>query len=181
MKDPVTGEILGYEAQYVSRAALVRGETTVEVPDGDDKVTLDIVPATVEISGVKEEVRPGDRLLPAAKRSFLNYVPRAPQAPVEARVVSLYGSMSVTYAGQNQVIAINRGSRDGLEVGHVLTVLRGGERVKDKTDELRPMMTLPSEVSGNAMVFRTFDRVSYVLLLQVDDAVRVGDRLVSPE
>ena len=181
MKDPGTGEILGYEAQYVAQASLVRGESEQETPVADGKVQVDIVPATVDLSRVREEVRPGDRLLPAAKRGFVNYVPHAPAVPVNAQVVSLYGSAAVSYAGQNQVVSINRGMQDGIEVGQVLTVLSGGERVKDKTDERKTVIKLPSEVNGSAMVFRTFERVSYVLLLRVTDAVRVGDHLVNPE
>ncbi|QXL83940.1 LysM peptidoglycan-binding domain-containing protein [Comamonas sp. NLF-1-9] len=181
MKDPASGEILGYEAQYVARATLVRGESEQESPAGEGKVEVVPVPATVSLSGAKEEVRPGDRLLPAVKQGFANYVPHAPQVPVDAQVVSLYGSTAVRYAGQNQVVAINRGSADGIEVGQVLTVLSGGERVQDKTDENKPTIKLPSEVNGIAMVFRTFERVSYVLLLRVSDAVQVGDHLVNPQ
>ncbi len=182
LKDPVNGEILGYEAQYVARADLVRGESTVQTPvDDGKKVEVDVVPATVDLSGAKEEVRPGDRLLPAAKRSFTNYVPRAPRTAVQARVVSLYGSTAVTYAGQNQVVSINRGADDGIEPGHVLTLLSSGQRLRDKTDAEKAMMRLPEEVNGTAMVFRTFRRVSYALILQAQDGVRVGDPLVNPE
>ena len=63
----------------------------------------------------------------------------------------------------------------------ILTVLTKGERVRDKTDGSRTMIKLPSEANGVAMVFRTFDRVSYVLLLQVRYGVGVGDRLVNPQ
>lgn len=181
MKDPESGEILGYEAQYVGKAELVRGETTEETRDPKGEVTVDVVPATVDLSSAKEEMRAGDRLLPAPARGYASYTPRAPQAPVDARVVSLYGSSAVAYAAQNQVVAINRGSRDGIEAGYVLTLLTKGDRIKDKTDENKVMIKLPSEANGVGMVFRTFDRVSYVLLLQVQQGVRVGDRLVNPQ
>jgi hypothetical protein len=39
---------------------------------------------------------------------------------------------------------------------------------------------LPDENNGLAMVFRTFDKVSYALILQINDGVKVGDRLVNP-
>lgn len=197
LKDPGTGEVLGYEAQFVGRAELVRSESTVpqpdkaqgksaseargEVLDGQTRVAVDIVPATVDLLGVKEEARIGDRLLPAPQRGFNSYAPRAPQSAVDASVVSIYGSAAVAHAGQNQVIAINRGARDGMEAGHVLQLLTQGERLKDKTDEQRAMIKLPSESNGVAMVFLTFDRVSYALILQSQQAVRVGDRLVNPE
>lgn len=181
MKDPASGEILGYEAQYVGRAELVRGQTVESTPDGKGGTTLDVVPATVDLRAAKEEIRAGDRLLPVPPPGYTSYTPRAPQVPVDARVVSLYGSTAVAYAAQNQVIAINKGARDGVEAGHVLTVLTQGQRIRDKTDEQRPTIRLPSEANGTAMVFRTFDRVSYVLLLQVEQGVRVGDRLVNPQ
>ncbi|WP_227699301.1 hypothetical protein, partial [Raoultella sp. 18098] len=113
MKDPESGEILGYEAQYVGRAELLRGETTAETrtPDG---VTTDVVPATIELSRAKEEIRFGDRLLPAPERGYASYTPQAPQFAVDARVVSIYGSAAVANAAQNQVVAINRGTRDGM-------------------------------------------------------------------
>lgn len=180
MKDPETGEILGYEAQYVGKAELVRGETTAETRTADG-VTTDVVPATIELSGAKEEIRFGDRLLPAPERGYTSYTPQAPQFPVDARVVSIYGSAAVANAAQNQVVAINRGTRDGMQPGLVLTVLTKGERILDKTDPDRATIKLPSEANGTAMVFRTFDRVSYALLLQVRQGVRVGDRLVNPQ
>ncbi|GAA4426177.1 hypothetical protein GCM10023090_21760 [Acidovorax lacteus] len=99
---------------------------------------------------------------------------------MQARVVSLYGGSAVAFAAQNQVVAINVGEQDGIEPGHVLNLLTKGERIKDAED--RAMLKLPSESNGSAMVFRTFDRVSYALILDVrSTGVRVGDRLVTPE
>ena len=180
LKDPDTGEVLGHEAQYLGRAELVRGEAIEPVPGAKDG-EADIVPATLDLSGAKEAIRAGDRLLPAPQRSYLNFVPHAPQAPVQASVVSIYGSDAVANAGQNQVIAINRGAQDGMEAGLVLQLRTRGERIKDKTDEDRAMIRLPSEANGLAMVFLTFERVSYALILQAGRGVRVGDRLVNPE
>lgn len=93
--------------------------------------------------------------------------------------MSVYGS-AVINAGQSQVVAINRGTQDGMEAGHVLAILKDGQRVMDKTDPTRPLMKLPNERNGLLMVFRTFDRVSYALILEITDSVRVGDRLVNP-
>ncbi len=181
LKDPDTGEVLGYEAQYVGRAELVRGESLEQSAGAKGEAVTDIVPASVDLSGVKEEARIGDRLLPAPERSFVNYAPQAPQAPVEARVVSIYGSGAGASAGQNQVIAINRGTGDGMQAGHVLQLRTKGQRIKDKTDEERALIRLPSEANGLAMVFLTFERVSYALILQAQRGVGVGDRLVNPE
>ncbi|MBY0408576.1 MAG: LysM peptidoglycan-binding domain-containing protein [Burkholderiaceae bacterium] len=182
LKDPVTGETLGYEAQYVGRAQLVRGESFDDVPDAKSgTTTLQYLPATVDLSGVKEEIRAGDRLLPAPARSYTSYTPRAPEHEVEARVVSIYGSSAVAYAGQNQVIAINKGIQDGIEPGYVLSLVTQGGRIKDTTDEAKAIIQLPSEVNGTAMVFRTFERVSYALILEIRNGVRVGDRLGNPQ
>ena len=172
MKDPVTGEILGYEAQYLGKAELVRGESFEEIPNGKGGYVSEYVPATVDLSGTKEEIRAGDRILPAPARVFTSYTPRAPHIDVDARIVSIYGSFSAAYAAQNQVVAINMGSQDGIEPGHVLSLLTQGDRIKDVTGEGKTMIKLPSESNGTAMVFRTFDRVSYALLLEIRSATQ---------
>ena len=179
LKDPVTGEVLGFEGQYVGQAVLARPETTRDVTESSGTVTSTIVPATIDVVSTKEEIRVGDRLLPEPERQMRSYTPHAPAQPVDARVVSIYGS-AVANAAQSQVVAINRGTRDGMEVGHVLALLTGGNRMVDRTDAARPDMALPYERNGLLMVFRTFDRVSYGLILQIDQGVRVGDRLINP-
>ncbi len=180
LKDPVTGEVLGYEAKYLGNAELLEGETTLEITDsGGDKRTQGI-PATVELSKAKNEMRAGDRLLPAPQRSFINYVPHAPAQATQAHVVSLYGDSAVRWAAVNQVIAINKGRRDGIDEGAVLELVSSGIRIVDKTDDRKEMVQLPSERNGYAMVFRTFDRVSYALILQAYRGVEVGDMLKSP-
>ena len=179
LKDPVTGEVLGYEAQYVGKATLVRGETTAQIEAKGKAESTAIVPATIDIFAAKEEMRVGDRLLPEPPRQLQSYTPRAPSGTVNGRIVSVYGS-AVVNAAQNQVVAINRGTRDGMEIGHVMAIVKDGERVVDKSDPARPLMKLPDERNGLLMVFRTFDRVSYALILEITDGVRVGDRLVNP-
>lgn len=180
LKDPASGEVLGYEAQFVGKAELVRGESIEDTPNGKGGFTSDYVPATVDILSTREEVRAGDRLLPAPARGFLSYAPRAPEQEVNARVVSIYGGAAVANAAQNQVVAINVGTRDGMENGHVLQLLSAGRRMKDSTDTDKAMIKLPSEHNGVAMVFRTFDRVSYAIILNVRSTVRVGDHLTNP-
>ena len=179
LKDPSTGEILGYEAQYVGKALLARSETTSEVTRANGDTGTEITPATIDIVSAKEEMLIGDRLLPEPPRELLSYAPRAPAAGVLGRVVSVYGS-AVVNAAQNQVVAISLGKRDGIEPGHVMAILKDGARVVDKTDSTRPMLKLPDERNGLLMVFRTFDRVSYALVLDIRSAVNIGDRLISP-
>lgn len=179
LKDPGTGEVLGYEAQYVGKATLVTGESTTEVTEKDGTVSTAIVPASIDIVAAKEEMRIGDRMFPEPPRQLRTYIPHAPDSKADGRIVSVYGS-AVVNAAQNQVVAINRGTRDGMEPGHVMAILKDGARVIDKSDEARPLMKLPNERNGLLMVFRTFERVSYALILDIKDSVRVGDRLISP-
>ena len=214
LKDPGTGEILAYEAQYVGKAELARPETRRDIevppsaakkPDGKDiykpqyentthniarvpieekaplkpVATGEIVPATIDIIRAKEEMRVGDRLLPEPPREFPNYVPRAPGKPATGQIVSVYGN-AVRYAAQNQVVSINRGREHGMEAGHVLALVRDTSTQVDKTDESRPQIRLPGEPNGLMMVFKTFDKVSYALVLDIVDGVKVGDRFTNP-
>ena len=179
LKDPITNEILGYEAQYVGKALLVRSESTQESSGQDGKLRTDIVPATIDIVAAKEEMRVGDRLLPEPPQQLRSYVPHAPQGKVDARIISMYGS-AVVNAAQNQVVVINRGSRDGIENGQVMAIMKDGPRLIDQTDPARTELKLPDERNGLLMVFRTFEKLSYALVLDITDGVKVGDHLVNP-
>ena len=178
LKDPGTGEILGYEAQYLGKAQLQRGEsTTVETVEDKDVIT--VVPATVDIIASREEIRAGDRLLPEPPRQLLSYVPRAPSTQVDGRIISVYGN-AVQFAAQNQVVAINKGTRDGIDSGHVLAIMKNGETILDRTGARKETIKLPNERIGLLMVFRTFEKVSYALVLEINDTPRAGDFLVNP-
>ena len=178
LHDPITKEILGYEAQYLGQVELERGETPGKATQKD---ALPVnVPGTVNIRKIKEEIRPGDRLLPEPARQYLSYVPHAPQTAVEAHVVSIYGSTSVRYGTQYQVVAINKGSQDGMAPGMVLALMTTGQTLVDKTDPQRATVQLPNEENGLAMVFRSFDRVSYALIMDIQRGVQVGDLLATP-
>lgn len=179
LKDPISGEILGYEAEYAGKALLAQSETTLGTTDKDGKTSSEIIPASIDIVAAKEEMQVGDRLVPEPERQLLSYTPRAPSGTVDGRIVSVYGN-AVVNAGQNQVVAINLGSKHGIESGHVLAILKAGARMVDKTDPAWPNIKLPDERNGLLMVFRTFEKVSYALILDIRDGVRIGDRLVSP-
>jgi hypothetical protein len=172
--DPATGEVLGFEARYVGSAEYVRRGEDRARADG----AVELVPATFLITSVREEVGIGDRLAPAPTREFVRYAPHSPTQPIEGQIVSVYGDG--LNAGQNQIVALNRGRADGLEPGHVLALWRDGAVVPDRTDPQRPMLKLPDERHGALFVFRTFDRVSYALILSVRDPVRRGDRFTQP-
>jgi hypothetical protein len=181
LKDPASGAILGYEAHYLGKADLVRGESFEESSNGKGGYISEYVPATLDLASSKEEVRAGDRLLPAPPRSYVSFAPHAPQLPVDARVVSIYGSFGMSNAAQNNVVAINLGTEDGMQPGLVLSLLTKGSRITDKTENGKQTIKLPSESNGLAMVFRTFERVSYALILEARLPVSVGDRLVNPD
>jgi hypothetical protein len=174
--DPLTREILGYEARYVGTAGFVRA--------GEDRVGAngkpEIIPSTFRINDLRMEAGVGDRLHPVPQRDLTAYAPHAPNAPIDGRIVSIYGD-SLT-AGQNQIVALNRGARDGLERGHVLALWRTGTAAVDRTgaDGKAVPIRLPDERHGLLFVFRTFDRVSYALILNVLDPVRPGDRFTQP-
>jgi hypothetical protein len=174
LRDPSTHEILGYEAIYVGATEAVRPGETRTGSDGKPE----IVPATFTVTAIRQEANVGDRLAPVPDREFTNYAPHAPSAPLAGQIVSLYGDALT--AGQNQIVALNRGARDGVERGHVLALWRDGDKIIDKTDASRPTIKLPDERHGMLFVFRVFDRMSYALILSVKEPVKPGDRFTQP-
>ena len=180
LKDPLTRAILGYEAQYLGKASLVRDESIEAVTTDNGREQNTVVPATIDILSAKEEMRVGDRLLPEPPREFQSYVPHAPAGPMTGTIVSVYGD-AVSVAGQNQVVVINKGTADGIQNGHVLAILKDGARRIDKSQPgERTPMKLPDERNGLLMVFRPFEKLSYALILEINDTVKVGDRVANP-
>ncbi len=175
LRDPTTKEILGYEARFLGTAEYTREGGSTATVDGKSSLA---VPATFELLSVKEEVGIGDRLAPVPQRDFSNFAPHAPAKPISGQIISVYGESLI--AGQNQVVSINRGAADGVERGHVLAVLRDGPLVTDRTTEKPTQIKLPDERHGLLFVFRVFDRVSYGLVLQVQQPVTAGDRFTQP-
>ncbi|MGA0612248.1 LysM peptidoglycan-binding domain-containing protein [Caldimonas sp. KR1-144] len=168
--DPETNKVMGYEARYVGAAQFVREGST------NDKG--EIVPATFTITAAKEEANMFDRLAPAPTPEYPQYVPRAPEKPISGRIVSIYGDALT--AGQNQIVALNRGSQDGLERGHVLALWHAGELARDTTYGAPQQIRLPDERHGLLFVFRTFQHMSYALILNVQKPVSPGDRFSEP-
>jgi len=182
LKDPATGELLGYEAAYLGKAQLKRSQTVAaQLVDG--KEVVNVIPATIDIVAAREEMRAGDRLLPEPTRQLLSYAPRAPEQIVDGRIVSVYGN-AVQFAAQNQVVVINKGTRDGIESGHVLAILKNGDTIVDRAgapnDTGKEVLKLPNERIGLLMVFRPFEKASYALVLEITDTPRIGDLLVNP-
>jgi LysM repeat protein len=177
---PVTGVVLGYEARYLGSADLVRNESVQPVLTGNGQARPTVVPASLDIVRAKEEIRVGDRLLAEPPRPMGTYVPRAPSQSVDGVVVSVYGD-AISLVGQSQVVVVSLGTADRLEPGNVLSILTTGRRVDDRTDmSERTTIKLPDERNGYAIVFRTFERLSYALVIDVESAVSIGDRVVNP-
>ena len=171
LRDPTTQEVLGYEAGYIGTADYVRA-------DGTSPVGGLPVPATFVMTSARQEAGVGDRLTPVPARDYSAYVPHPPAAPMAGQVISVYGEALT--AGQNQIVAINRGQRDGMERGHVLALWRAGAPATDRTGAKPQPIQLPDERTGLLFVFRVFDRVSYALILSAFDPIRPGDRFSQP-
>jgi LysM repeat protein len=153
---------IAYEAKYLGAASMLRpGEV-----------------AKVHIDSFKEEIGLGDRMLPVEGQPVLNYMPKAPAKPVEARVISIYNG--VQYAGGLRIITLNRGSSDGLMIGDVLQLWRAGATIKDRTLPGNQYVKLPDEPMGLGFVFRVFPRISYALVQRATMPVEVGDRAANP-
>lgn len=174
LRDPATKEVLGYEAQYVGTLSLQREGAEGTGADGKPL----IIPSTFTVNSIRQEASVGDRLAPVPVREFDSLVPHPPAQPISGAVASIYGDALA--AGQHQIVALNRGTRDGLARGNVLALWRDGRVVRDMTQPDRPQMKLPDERQGLLFVFRVFDRMSYALIMNTQDAVKVGDRFTQP-
>jgi hypothetical protein len=173
LKDPETGRLIAWEAVYLGSVKL-----QAEARPGVDVHTF-------TVSSSKQEMGVGDRLMPAPPTPMRNYVPHQPERQVSARVLSIYSG--VAYAGQNQVVSVNRGSVDGLDVGAVLQLYHFGQMIADPGGKQgvmglgKTMIKLPDEQVGTLFIFRVFKHVSYGLIMQVTKPVEVGDVAKSPE
>lgn len=158
--DPDDDRLVGYQGIQVGEGALRRG--------GD--------PATVSLTDTSREATPGDRLLPESVDVPLNFFPRSPSTTVEGRIISVVDG--VTQIGQYMVVVLNRGTNNGLSVGDVLTVWQTGEVVDDRFGGGK--VRLPDEEAGTVMVFKTFDRISYGLVMEATQAIHIHDTIRNP-
>jgi nucleoid-associated protein YgaU len=162
--DPDTNQTLAYEAIYLGTAQLHR--------PGD--------PATVVLTTSVQEVVAGDKLIAAGRPQAISYAPHAPGKPIRGRVISIYNSLGkVGEAGPQSILSINRGARDGLEVGHVLALYTLGGSVRDVSAK-DATIKLPDERAGLAFVFRVFNRVSYALVMNISRPVSPLDVVQNP-
>jgi hypothetical protein len=170
--DPVTHQLLAHEAFYLGTVNLQRAAHTRDEAH------------VFTIASSKEEIGTGDILLPAPPTPLMNYVPHPPDTRIDARVVSVPGGVS--YAGQNSIVAINRGAVDGIDIGTVLELYHFGKTIADPAHKGvlgfgGAKIKLPDEQYGNLFVFRVFKNVSYALVMRVTEPVEVGDVAKSPE
>lgn len=163
--DPDTNELLGYEAIYTGDA------TVTDIGD----------PSTVDLTFTNREVQIGDRLLEVEADDFeMNFFPRSPDTALSGRIISVFDGVS--QVGQYQIIVLNLGTRDGLAPGHVLSMYKAGETIKDSVTEDRfDQVTLPDEHAGEALVFRLFEKVSYAIVMKSTKAVNLYDKVKSAE
>lgn len=130
LKDPETGEVLGYEVEYL----------------GDARTLAEGAPQKIRITQSAQEILPKDKLVEASDSTTFEYLPRAPENQISGRIISAYGGLSDS--GRYQTVVINRGSNDGLEPGHVLSVFREGRAVNLTRDEKDRMTWVNEKTSG---------------------------------
>jgi len=130
LSDPETGEILGYEVEYL----------------GDARTLVEGAPQKIRITQSAREIMPRDILVEADDSTTFEYMPRAPEQPIQGRIISAYGGM--TDSGRYQTVVINRGAQHGLEPGHVLAVYREGQAVTLSRDEQERMAWVVDKTSA---------------------------------
>jgi len=160
--DPETQEVLGQEATFI-------GTGTTRAQEGEI--------ATMMVVESREEVQITDRVLPTEERRLAStFFPSGPDTDIRGQIISVFSG--VTQVGQYDVVVLNRGAREGLVVGNVMAIYRRGALTRDRIagDTIR----LPSERAGVIMVFRTFEKLSYGLVLQTRSPLSVGDEVRSP-
>lgn len=173
IRDPEDGDVLGYQGTFTATAVVQR--------PGD--------PGTVMLTDSARETFPGDRLIGGDVEVPVNFVPRSPSTDISGQIISVVDG--VTLIGQYRIVALNRGSRHGLEVGHVLAIDTAGETIRDTSragglggiklgSTFAPKVKLPDERNGTLLVFRVYDRMSYGLIVSAEMPVRVADVVRTP-
>ena len=168
--DPDDNRVLGYDGTVTGSGHVTR--------QGD--------PTTLIMTESNRESRAGDKLIPGGVDVPLDFVPSAPRTKTNGRIMAV--ADGVTVIGQYEVVVVNRGARDGLAPGNVLGVFDTGPLVTD-TDKKgfftlntlgAKKVALPSERTGTFMVFKTFDNISYGLVMEATNLIRVGDKVQNP-
>ncbi|WP_367347103.1 LysM peptidoglycan-binding domain-containing protein [Stenotrophomonas bentonitica] len=178
-------EMLGYELGQLNVG------TVTKVPDGRSDVTTLALQGRVD----GREVRAGDRLVPVEATPYdLQFVPHVPAAQTEGLDIRVLAVTDMYLAGgPRDVIAISAGSANGIDNGTVVSLWRQGRhvahrmkypassRMDDSLTDGAGRVSLPDEYAAHAMVFRTFDKVSYALVMQGVKPVLVGYSAKHPD
>jgi LysM repeat protein len=172
LRDPDDGNrIMGYDGIFTGAGHLTR--------IGD--------PATLIMTESARETLAGDKLFAGGVDVPLDFIPSAPKVKTIGRIIAV--SNGVTVIGQYEVVVINRGAGDGLAPGNVLAVFQAGDVIRDTANRgflnsmsrlAAPKVRLPDERTGTFMVFKTFDHLSYGLIMEATNVIRVADRVENP-
>jgi hypothetical protein len=167
--DPDTNELLGHEAKYL----------------GDGEVERFGDPSTMKLIRTTREINIGDRVMPMSQEDTHAYfMPHSPDEPVHGTIISVVDGVS--QIGQYQVVVINRGKREGIDAGTVFDIYQSGQLIpdqvagRDRSGKRNQLVQLPDEKAGQLMVFRSFDKVSFGLIMKASSALHVGDRVSTP-
>ncbi len=160
--DPVSEEVLGHEVIYLGDAAVEKFAPVSEL----------------RITKVVSEVAKGDYFTQSTQEYASSFEPHAPSTNISAKIISIYGG--VDQAGQNGIVTLNKGKRDGLENGHVLALYQKGDILKGTSLFRNDDIQLPNVRYGLIFVFRTFQKVSYALVLQTKLPVQLLDTAQTP-
>lgn len=160
--DDETGELLGVQAIDIGSARVKNAE--------GDIAQLSVLRST-------QHVAINDRLLPNEERRIQSiFYPASPQADIKGSIIDVEGGVS--QIGKMNVVVIDRGEREGLEIGNILAIYQRGETVKDTN--INEWVKLPDERAGLLMVFNVFEKTSFGLVLQVDRPLTVGSVVRNP-
>jgi hypothetical protein len=166
LRNPHTHKVIAYESDYIGTVQVVHG------PQGKDAVS------TVRATTMAREMVVGDLLIAQPPRQYLDFTPHAPKEPVHADIISIHDDMQM--AGKNSVVAIDAGAAEGLDRGTVLAIQKAPREVEDTTVKGDPKIEIPARRVGLLMVFRTFQHVSFGLVLSADTEIEVPDRVLQP-
>jgi LysM repeat protein len=180
LRDPDTGHTLGYLGIYTATALISQPVSQ---------------PARAVLIDTSRETLRGDKLISTDVQAPLNLEPRAPSTQVDGKIAWIVGDTGVSdLAGQFDIVVVNRGSDAGLEVGNVLEVDHAGEEVHDTYashggvlrhlgamgTSLAPKVRLPNERAGTLLIFKTYPKLSFGLIVGASDTIAVGDVVHNP-
>ena len=159
--DPDDDDVVGYEGIFVGEGLIARS--------GD--------PATLHLVDTQREALEGDRLYEQEFNIPLQFLPRAPEQDVSGSIIHVINGLSII--GQYQIVVLNRGTKHGLEVGHVLGIWQAGEKIPDRIEG--GSVRLPDEPAGTLMVFKTYPRISYALIMEATTDIHIFDKVKTPD